>query len=1798
MPSQPFNRFPSMKQRANDNRNENGSGARENRWLPLMRCSELPKRFVNFIVRQLAVVRVKRLVTELVCNPCILALLGCIVSAQVVRADDPWSVTVTVVNAGISNAWGTRGAIVEHINPNPWGYIYWYWDNLHKDCFVSPIYLAPGESGVFTFEGLNNPPDDAVGAFAGCALKVDGNIIYWPAIEERAYQKEIHAKGAHIATVFVYPGGTNENINTVDDDEDGGDDCNKPKCSDCIGMPQWSISEPYISLWLYDEPLGYQPSKGERISFTLAHKQREAVTGLDPKIFSVGKNWNFAWLSYISHDVSGSNIVNFPMGGRRFLGGTNDFETNTRITGDTNTGYTRFFQDGSKDVYGLIVTNYLGQFQKAFLTERWNPQGHMTRLDYYGLIAASQVVRLKDVVDGDGLTNWISYVSSNPYSTNLISQVTDPYGRTTTLSYLTNGLLTNITDVVGISTSFAYDTNNWVQSMTNSYGTTAFEITDTPSGGVAPNGRSVLVTEPDGGHQLYLYQDAAPGVASTTGSLPYTASYTNTFESTNLNYRNTFHWGPQQYKNLSTTNIAAFSAEHFRLARMKHWLKEADGFVGQTISFERAPSPDTEGSVEGQITWYDYPGKTHNAYQGTQSSPLFVAQVLPDGTTKFTRTERNAFGAVTNEVSTYSSAGGSPVLLRTNVYTYAANEIDLLTTVNPLGVLVSSNMYNANHQVTTNFNALGEPTIYTYDDSNRLSTITSPVGLLTTYIYGSDGFLSDQIVTGISTNSYTYANGLVLTHTDTRGLTVTNTYDDLQRLTRMDFPDGTFITNTYDRLDLVKTVDRMGFPTWFGYDEKRRKKAETNALGNYSLYSYCSCGVMDSMQDMEGHTTLFYYDNQSRLTNTLYADDYQVFRQYDLSGRLIAIWDSAGSGTTNGYNNQGLVVGVTNSFGRVQGTAYDILDRATNTVDANGVSVSMTYDNLNRIRTRTYPDTGVESFGYTPNYSGMTSYTNQLGQTNFYVYDVAGRKTAETNANSEVTQFTYSGAGDLLTLTDAKYHTTTWNYDVFGRATNKVDALTNVIFRYQYDANNRLTNRWTPAKESTVYTYDDIGNLKTVNYPASPDISLSYDKMNRLTNMVDAVGTTAYGYDDVGQLLSEDGPWNDDTVSYTYNNRLRSTLSLSQPSASAWSQSYGYDAARRLTNVTSSAGAFTYTLGGTSDTSPLIRKLDLPNGASITNDYDGLARLLGTYLQNSGGTNLDAQRYVYDLAGRRMSQTRILQTGRSNIWTQVTNSVDYGYDQIGQLKSAMGSEADGTPRLLEQLGYLYDAAGNLSYRTNGALRQVLSVDNLNRLTLTVRAGRMPVAGTTTSPATNVTVNTTNAFLYADGTFASTNHLLANGLNTFTAIAQDTYGRSDTNTVAVNLPTLFQFKYDLNGNLRTNALRTFDYDDENQLITVTESNSWKSEFVYDGKMRRRIQKDFAWDTGTGSWVQTAEIRFIYDGNVILQHRDGNNLPTLTLTRGRDLSGSLQGAGGIGGLLAMTENSTLNTQNSQLATSYYHADGNGNVTCLINTNQFVVARYLYDPFGNTLSMSGPKASANLYRFSSQIIHEQSGLYGYLYRWYDPNLQRWLNRDPIGEEGGLNQFTIIWNNIVNDYDVLGLEGGQSIAPIPSDQRQCCDQKTVDAGQSELNNRFQKAAAAAAAQGLQPADIGQDGASCKNSSSDILFEWILPTPKCWKCTLEQRNYFSDLKGSDHQTIICTSYPQDGPSREIIFDWWGDVKNSTHQSGGSPEKFRSKWPYLNQCKDNPFYTPCSKNMYGRQIPHTPSHSFPACNMK
>src|SRR5438094_1883669 len=225
-------------------------------------------------------------------------------------------------------------------------------------------------------------------------------------------------------------------------------------------------------------------------------------------------------------------------------------------------------------------------------------------------------------------------------------------------------------------------------------------------------------------------------------------------------------------------------------------------------------------------------------------------------------------------------------------------------------------------------------------------------------------------------------------------------------------------------------------------------------------------------------------------------------------------------------------------------------------------------------------------------------------------------------------------------------------------------------------------------------------------------------------------------------------------------------------------------------------------------------------------------------------------------------------------------------------------------------------------------------------------------------------------------------------------------------------------YDNNGNLTFSSRNgvTYSYDDENQLISAETATNWRTEWVYDGRGRVRVRKEYTWNSG---WVLNSETRYLYDGMRVIQERNSGNTPTVSYTRGIDLRATFEGAGGIGGLLARSSGYSSGSWSTH---HFYHADGGGNVTYMVDGSQAMVASYRYDPFGNTISSSGTQASANVYRFSSKEIYVNTGIYYYGYRFYDPNLQRWPNRDPIGEDGGQNLYAFVANNPVGKVDAFG--------------------------------------------------------------------------------------------------------------------------------------------------------------------------------
>jgi len=219
------------------------------------------------------------------------------------------------------------------------------------------------------------------------------------------------------------------------------------------------------------------------------------------------------------------------------------------------------------------------------------------------------------------------------------------------------------------------------------------------------------------------------------------------------------------------------------------------------------------------------------------------------------------------------------------------------------------------------------------------------------------------------------------------------------------------------------------------------------------------------------------------------------------------------------------------------------------------------------------------------------------------------------------------------------------------------------------------------------------------------------------------------------------------------------------------------------------------------------------------------------------------------------------------------------------------------------------------------------------------------------------------------------------------------------------------------------------------------------------MGRRVQKEvYTYNNGWPTYPDQVQ-RFVYDGWNVVMVLNHSNEPVYKFTWGLDLSGTLHGAGGIGGLLAAVEEHDPQSSTDDEKFWYFY-DGNGNVGQILaieSTSPLViyrVAHYEYDPYGNAIvidnrycDISGdpvgitcPFGNANPFRFSTKWFDPETHLGYWGYRFYSPRLGRWLSRDPIEERGGFNLHAFVSNRPADRCDAKGL------SPTPQMQPACC--------------------------------------------------------------------------------------------------------------------------------------------------------------
>jgi len=658
--------------------------------------------------------------------------------------------------------------------------------------------------------------------------------------------------------------------NTTDNDkEQTGPGDPKTGGAPCKGMAVSSVHLMLVNLSISDEPVGYSPPVGPDVRFTTRYNQREALQPANFSYSNFGPKWTCDWISYIKDNPQSlsADVKYYIRGGgtRSFKG----FNTNTQsfayqqydqtlLTRTSTNSYQMLSRDGSKLIFSKSDGS-TGTSRKIFLTQVVDPFGNAVTLTYDAFF------RIVAITDAIGQVTTLSYELGGPDHMYLITKVTDPFGRFATFEYDIARRLKKITDVIGLTSQFFYyeislgngltNYTDSIYAMVTPYGTHTFAATSGPG-----NARSLETTYPDGSRDRVEYNHFTNTVAmsNSPASLPQGMTTLNNY----LIYRNTFYWN----RNACATGYGDYSK-----ARLYHWLHSDATTTAGILESTKEP-------LEERV-WYDYVGQPNGVVVGNSSQPTHIGRVLDDGSTQLYTYAYDGFGHVTNSVDPVG---------RKMSYIYSTNGIDLLEVRQTRAAnneLLSRTTYNAQHLPLTTIDAAGQTNTFTYNARGQLVSSTNPKGETTINTYDANGYLImvDGPLPGTNdavTATYDSA-GRTRTKTDESGYTLTFDYDNLDRLTKVTHPDGTFSEYTFNRLDPSVIKDRAGRQTLMEYDSMRQMIKRTDPLNRVTLFQWCSCGDLSSLTDPMGRTTTWQKDVQGRLTSKQYGDGSQVRYFYE-----------------------------------------------------------------------------------------------------------------------------------------------------------------------------------------------------------------------------------------------------------------------------------------------------------------------------------------------------------------------------------------------------------------------------------------------------------------------------------------------------------------------------------------------------------------------------------------------------------------------------------------------------------------------------------------------------------------------------------------------------------------------------------------------------------------------------------------------------------------------------------------------------------------------------------------------------
>ena len=861
----------------------------------------------------------------------------------------------------------------------------------------------------------------------------------------------------------------------------------------------------------------------------------------------------------------------------------------------------------------------------------------------------------------------------------------------------------------------------------------------------------------------------------------------------------------------------------------------------------------------------------------------------------------------------------------------------------------------------------------------------------------------------------------------------------------------------------------------------------TTQNGRYIELFYDTSSRIQEIRDFEGRSVIYQYDPISgMLARVTYPD--ATFEQYGYdttTGRMTTVLDRRGhTMVTNEYNANGRVSKQTLADGSVYLFSYvaDFVGRVlqTDVTDPRNFIRRLRFDHPSG-----YPTSETQAFGTAfaqtttterdPASGRAVLVTDALNRRTRYTYDPAGNIASITSLSGTpqaITEsFTWTADfNQIATYTDPLNHTTTLTYDSLGKLIQVQDPL-NQITQVTLDAQGRLVRVYDPVTtrdftlsydqgdlrtftangRTTTFQPDPAGRVLAVTNSAGEQTRYQYDLNDRVRTIVDAHGgLTQLNVDAHGNLLRVIDPKSTAT-NFSYDGRNR-RVTKTHPAGLI--ETFDYDGRNNLTrHVDRYARATTYNY----DPLTRVQTISHPDNTATVLGYDAGNRLRS--ITESPTNPATAITRTYDNLDRLLTETTSAGTvtytfdnasNRRSLSAPGQATVTYGYDNADQLRTI--TQGSSITRLD------YDSAArrtnlslptgiNVAYRYNA--QDLTGIDYLQ----------------SAAPLGNLTYNYDPAGRITNigGSLATT---------TLPSEINATHGIDHR----LNTQNTDSFTYDAAGNIQTRTdpcgATTYTWNVKGELTQLNgftpTCQTVTASFTYD-TLGRRLTK-------TINGITTA---FTYDGLTPIQERQGAT--TVNLLTGP----------GIDEYLARSDGTT---------TRYFLPDHLGSTIALVDNAGSLTTRYTYSPFGDTTQTG--EGSTNPFQYTGRE-NDNTGLYYYRARYYDPRLQRFISSDPIGLRGGLNTYAYVENNPLNWIDPEGLaststrQGGRSSGsgkqrPQPEISPNQKPKDLVDALADLLDPEMPHNCVLSPEYECPPLDPSDDGTMCRANNQEARSEGL----------------------------------------------------------------------------------------------------------